>query len=390
MEIEYLTKEQLAGFDKYKYSCIDTGLLSTYVMHPFWNWVVQFCPRSIAPNLLTFVGFLFTVATLLVFTILDYDYFAMDQDHPEVPVLPNWTFLAASFFLFMAYTLDGIDGKQARRTGTSNPLGELFDHGLDSYAAGLIPTAMYSIFGRNELYSLRPYRMFFILWNIIGNFFVSHFEKYNTGILFLPWGYDFSMWGTIGIFAVTGIFGPQFWQFRFANGFKTGHIFEIVVYSVAVLSNLPIVFLNIHKSYQDKTGYMRPFNEAIRPLIPVTVLFTMTLFWVRMSPSDILEQDPRAIFLIVSTIFSNICCRLIVAQMSSTRCEAFNWFFIPTSLVIIISLLIKSAIIELVLTYVLLVFVTIAHIHYGTCIVRQMCRHFNINCFSIKKVPEKE
>ena len=30
--------------------------------------------------------------------------------------------------------MDAIDGKQARRTGTGSPLGELFDHGLDCIA----------------------------------------------------------------------------------------------------------------------------------------------------------------------------------------------------------------------------------------------------------------
>lgn len=35
--------------------------------------------------------------------------------------------------MFFAYqTLDGIDGKQARRTGMSSVLGELMDHGLDA------------------------------------------------------------------------------------------------------------------------------------------------------------------------------------------------------------------------------------------------------------------
>jgi phosphatidylglycerophosphate synthase len=28
--------------------------------------------------------------------------------------------------------LDALDGKQARRTGNSTPLGELFDHGCDA------------------------------------------------------------------------------------------------------------------------------------------------------------------------------------------------------------------------------------------------------------------
>lgn len=31
--------------------------------------------------------------------------------------------------LFAYQTFDAIDGKQARRTGTGSPLGELFDHG---------------------------------------------------------------------------------------------------------------------------------------------------------------------------------------------------------------------------------------------------------------------
>ena len=31
--------------------------------------------------------------------------------------------------LFVYQSLDAIDGKQARRTGMSGPLGELFDHG---------------------------------------------------------------------------------------------------------------------------------------------------------------------------------------------------------------------------------------------------------------------
>jgi len=30
----------------------------------------------------------------------------------------------------MYQTLDAVDGKQARRTGTSSPLGQLFDHGI--------------------------------------------------------------------------------------------------------------------------------------------------------------------------------------------------------------------------------------------------------------------
>lgn len=90
-----------------------------------------------------------------------------------------------------AILLDGIDGKQARRTGTSGPLGELFDHGVDSYSAVLTPIYVFSLFGKVEL---SPLRMHFVTWNVFLNFYLTHFEKYNTGVLFLPWAYDFTMW----------------------------------------------------------------------------------------------------------------------------------------------------------------------------------------------------
>lgn len=38
--------------------------------------------------------------------------------------------------MFIYQSLDAIDGKQARRTNSQSPLGELFDHGCDSVSAG--------------------------------------------------------------------------------------------------------------------------------------------------------------------------------------------------------------------------------------------------------------
>ncbi|VEN39761.1 unnamed protein product [Callosobruchus maculatus] len=45
---------------------------------------------------------------------------------------PRWALAFCALGLFIYQSLDAIDGKQARRTGTANPLGELFDHGCDS------------------------------------------------------------------------------------------------------------------------------------------------------------------------------------------------------------------------------------------------------------------
>ena len=46
--------------------------------------------------------------------------------------VPSWVFLINGIALFWYQTLDNMDGKQARNTGTSSPLGELFDHGVDA------------------------------------------------------------------------------------------------------------------------------------------------------------------------------------------------------------------------------------------------------------------
>lgn len=91
----------------------------------------------------------------------------------------------------MYVLIDGTDGKQARRTKTSSALGELFDHGLDSWTSFFLPVAFYSIVGRNA-YGLSAIDMYYINWAIWLTFIVSHWEKYNTGVLFLPWSYDIS------------------------------------------------------------------------------------------------------------------------------------------------------------------------------------------------------
>lgn len=50
--------------------------------------------------------------------------------------IPGWSLIFCSLGLFVYQSLDAIDGKQARRTNSSTPLGELFDHGCDAVSTG--------------------------------------------------------------------------------------------------------------------------------------------------------------------------------------------------------------------------------------------------------------
>ncbi|XP_058449656.1 ethanolaminephosphotransferase 1 isoform X2 [Malaya genurostris] len=387
--IKYLSEVHLRGFEKYKYNSVDTSILSVYVMHPFWNWLVQYCPRWIAPNLLTFTGFLLTVVNFFIIGYYDFGFTAaFTRPNP----IPDWVWIVAAINLFVAYTLDGIDGKQARRTGTSGPLGELFDHGLDSYSTLLVPLYMFSLFGINDL---PPIRMHFVMLNAYLNFYLSHAEKYVTGVMFLPWGYDFVMWGVSLTLAITGICGPQIWQLT-VFGVKPCFIFEMTLYISGMITSHPIIVYNIYKSYRDKTGKMRPFGEAIRPMIALLALFVISSIWALFSRNSIVNLEPRMFFILSGTIFSNINCRLIVAQMSDTKSDRWNAMLsllMGATIVCIIPYRVLGKFDLLVeyernILYALALVVTIAHLHYGQSVVREMCTHFRIKCFKIiKPVP---
>jgi ethanolaminephosphotransferase len=85
-----------------------------------------------------------------------------------------------------------MDGKQARRTKTSSALGELFDHGVDSWASFLFPVCIFSVMSKDEN-GFSPMSMHLLLLTIYIAFIGTHWEKYNTRVLFLPWSYDISM-----------------------------------------------------------------------------------------------------------------------------------------------------------------------------------------------------
>ncbi len=77
--------------------------------------------------------------------------------------------------------LDEMDGKQARRTGNSSPLGLIFDHGVDCFSLG-VQTITYMRF-----LQLGYTPISYIL--LIGVYSAFHFEtlgEYYCGTLYLP------------------------------------------------------------------------------------------------------------------------------------------------------------------------------------------------------------
>lgn len=83
------------------------------------------------------------------------------------------------------------------------------DHGLDSWSTVPFTITIFSIFGRgtwrfgfstnphwnfseNDNFSISSLELLCVLISTQVVFFTTHWEKYNTGVMFLSWGYDAS------------------------------------------------------------------------------------------------------------------------------------------------------------------------------------------------------
>uniref|UniRef100_H2Y793 Selenoprotein I n=1 Tax=Ciona savignyi TaxID=51511 RepID=H2Y793_CIOSA len=376
----YITDSELRGFDSYKYSCKDTSPLSVYVMHPFWNQAVKVFPRWVAPNLMTFAGFVLLICQYILLWYYDPTYKASTDD-PNFPNIPTWVWWVSFFAQFFSHTLDGCDGKQARRTGTSSPLGELFDHGIDSWCVSLFTLNILSVFGRK----LAPIELMYSVQCItLMAFALSHWEKYNTGILFLPWAYDLSQVLMALVYLITAIAGVDIWDQNIL-GFPINFWFKCILYVASFAFALPMSLYNIYMAYKNGTGKNLSLYESCVPLFsPILSLIIFTT-WKIVSPSNIIYTNPRIFMLIISVVFSNFLCRLIVSQMSNTRCQVINAFVVITGACLAATIFFNDPTIESHISIALALILTLAHVHYGIVVVNKLADHFGIKVFSIKQ-----
>lgn len=124
-----------------------------------------------APNLVTLIGLAVNLVGCSIFFIWDTKV-ASDAE------IPLWAYFFCVSCLFFYQTMDAIDGKQARRTGSSSPLGQLFDHGCD--ALQVLP-----VFSALQ-YGFRAQAGFEVDILLIGAsvaFYLCQWEEHHTGKL---------------------------------------------------------------------------------------------------------------------------------------------------------------------------------------------------------------
>ena len=125
----------------YLHTSPKSTVLERAFLEKYWTFMVNtFCPKWLAPNLITTIGLCFVIANVSL--VLHYS--------PELDgSAPNWVYALCAVFFWIYQTMDGMDGKQARRTGTGSPLGEVVDHGCDAFSACAYATILCDAFAFN-------------------------------------------------------------------------------------------------------------------------------------------------------------------------------------------------------------------------------------------------
>ncbi|KAL5108232.1 Ethanolaminephosphotransferase 1 [Taenia crassiceps] len=351
------SETMIDGVRKHKYSCIDTSPLSNYVLHPFWNYIVQYCPTWVAPNILTIFGFGLTVLNFLMLTFYDWDF--------KSPC-------------------DGIDGKQARRLGLSSPLGELMDHCCDAWTAAFYPPILFSLFSGQVNSSI----LFTCEWIIICGFLLAHWEKSITGVLYLPWSYDLGQMTTVLLFVMTFFASPSIWEHRLPIiQMSIPELTPYVAHGVFWLCAIPSSVINVVVACNKDRAKVPTAEAVVRPFAGTVFVFLASWLWMTLSPTHIMEHSPRLFLLCGGTLAANITCRVILAEVTKTKAPMWCNLMGVYGLVVFVLCLglppTAAAHLEFPCLLALTSLITVAHLLFSGAVVNEMCEIFNIRAFHV-------
>lgn len=146
----------------YKYKAASPVWSYDNIWSPLAERLLPLVPLGVAPNLLTIIAFAFSMAASVPLI-----YYGHER--------ADWMVLNFAICLFIYQTLDNLDGKQARRTGSSSPLGMLFDHGLDTITAYSLTLSVAAMLGAHERFEIT---LLFVL--ISSGFYIATLWQYFT------------------------------------------------------------------------------------------------------------------------------------------------------------------------------------------------------------------
>ncbi|KAM9690660.1 choline/ethanolaminephosphotransferase 1 isoform X3 [Muntiacus reevesi] len=365
-----LSRHQLKRLEEHRYQSAGRSLLEP-LMQGYWEWLVGRVPSWIAPNLITIIGLSINICTtvLLVF----YCPTATEQ-------APLWAYIACACGLFIYQSLDAIDGKQARRTNSSSPLGELFDHGCDSLSTVFVVlgTCITVQLGTN------PDWMFFCCFAGTFMFYCAHWQTYVSGTL--RFGiFDVTESQIIIIICqlLTGTLGPWFWNFTIPVLNIQMKIFPALCTVAGTIFSCTNYFRVIFTGGVGKNGSTIAGTSVLSPFLHIGSVITLAAMIYKKSAVQLFEKHPCLYILTFGFVSAKITNKLVVAHMTKSEMHLHDTAFIGPAL-LFLDQYFNSFIDEYIVLWIALVFSFFDLIRYCVSVCNQIASHLHIHVFRIK------
>lgn len=324
-----VSEEGLKQLAEYKYKAGAYTPLDDFLNAYLWVPVSDLLPSWLAPNAITLLGLAIMASGAGVVS-----YFSPDLKASA----PNWAYLWCSWSIVVYQTLDAIDGKQARKTGSSSPLGQLFDHGCDSASTTLLclmgATSLRMGFGRAVI----------CLFACQLPFWLAQWAEYHTHVLSTALGGVAGVTEAQLIFAfipLVNIAFPGFWQTDL--GIPLPHqccasketcslrahdilLAAQLMGTVACSTSSVLEVLTCSEKACRK-------NYALLQTVPIFMFIVLGCAWAVVLP----RAHPRLALLSLGVSFTYVTCKMIVAAMSQTEYQTVHTIIVPLPLLFLVT-----------------------------------------------------
>ncbi|XP_076382660.1 choline/ethanolaminephosphotransferase 1 bbc isoform X3 [Megalopta genalis] len=365
-----LSPGQLKRLSEHKYSCTTNSLLDG-LLQPWWDWLVSKVPLWLAPNLITILGLIVNIVTTLILV-----YYSPDARTEA----PRWACFLCALGLFIYQSLDAIDGKQARRTGTSTPLGELFDHGCDSISTVFV--ALSACIAVQLGYY--PTWMFFQCFCAMTLFYCAHWQTYVSGSLrFGKIDVTEAQFTIITIHLISAFFGPKVWMMEipYIDGFMFKYLIGVMTV-ICALYNLYSIFSVIFTGGVGKNGSTVAGTSVLSPIIPFSFVVVPAFIIYRKSAEHVYESHPALYILAFGMVAAKVTNRLVVAHMTKNEMQYLDSSLIGPAM-LFLNQYFNFFIKEYYVLWLCFIWVTLDLLRYSSQICLEICDHMKIKLFRI-------
>ena len=379
----YIPKEYFNSIRSYKYKSSDSSISYKYFMSPLCDYLVNFFPTWLAPNVITISGFFLN---LLYFLITGY------YTGFKGGFIPPWACFFSAFCYLLYMILDNIDGKQARRTKSSSPLGLLVDHGTDACTTFFITCGLGAILALETIYQ------YILLWiMIIVPFYLNNWEEYVTGVMSLPIinGINEGTFVIVFLECLTGCIGQDYLNKKEYIIFGKHILFNTFISSLACGAGIFFGIISIFKVRQLESKEKR--INALIDVFPFIYYLAGFFCIIYLTDSKISENYPQLLLVSFGFQFAKMLGLLQLSHLMGIRYNPYNLVFILPNLCYIIhsifyyfsknQRILFFTIDDLIMIFSIVNFLSWLHFVYFCS--EEMCKILGIYRFKIKLIQNE-